>query len=99
RDRKVTGVQTCALPILEVCTHDIHLVDECHTRYVVRVCLTPYVFRLWLNATLGTEHTDRTVQYTKRTLYLNGKVHVSRSINDVKDRKSVVQRNRMKPNR
>ena len=28
---------------VEVCTKDIHLVDECHTRYIVGISLTPYV--------------------------------------------------------
>ena len=30
--------------VVEISTKDVHLIDECHTRYVVCVCLTPYVF-------------------------------------------------------
>ena len=28
--------------VIEVCTHDIHLVDVCHSRNMILVCLTPY---------------------------------------------------------
>ena len=30
--------------IVEISTKDVHLIDECHTWYIVCVCLTPYVF-------------------------------------------------------
>ena len=68
---------------VEVCTKDIHLVDECHTRYIVGISLTPYVLRLWLNTTLSTENADSTIKYTKGTLNLNSEVYVSRCINDI----------------
>ena len=32
------------LNIIEVCTHDVHLVDVCHSRNMILVCLTPYSF-------------------------------------------------------
>ena len=69
--------------IVEICSQDIHLVDECHTRYIVGISLTPYVLRLRLYTTLRTEHADSAVQYTKGTLYLNRKVYVARGINDI----------------
>ena len=69
--------------VVEVCTHDIHLVDECHTGYIVGISLTPYVLRLRLYTTLCTEHADSAVQYTQRTLNLYGKVNVARGIDDV----------------
>ena len=69
--------------VVEVSTKDVHLVDECHTRYVVGISLTPYVLRLRLYTTFCTEHADSAVQYTKRTLYLYGKVNVAWGINDV----------------
>ncbi len=66
-----------------VCADDIHLINECHTRYVVGISLTPYVLRLRLNAALCREYTDCTVQNTKRTLNLYSEVYVSGSVNDV----------------
>ena len=68
---------------VEVCTKDIHLVDECHTWYIVSVGLTPYVFRLRFNTTLSTENADSTVKYTKRTLNFYCEVNVTWGINDV----------------
>ena len=68
---------------VEVCTQDIHLVDECHTRYVVGISLTPYVLGLRLNTALCTENADSAVQYTQGTLNLNSEVNVAWSINDV----------------
>ena len=49
---------------VEVCTKDIHLIDECHTWYIVGISLTPYVLRLWLYTALSTEYTNCTVKYT-----------------------------------
>ena len=68
---------------VEVRSQDIHLVDECHTGNIVGVSLTPYVLRLGLNAALRAEHAYGAVQHAQRTLYLNRKVNVSRSINNV----------------
>ena len=68
---------------IEVCTKNVHLVDECHTRYIVSVSLTPYVLRLRLNATLCAENADSAIQYTKGTLNFYGEVYVSGGINDV----------------
>ena len=75
-----TDLIYCAV---EVCTQDIHLVDECHTRYVVRISLTPYVLRLRLNSTLCTEDTNCSVQYTQGTLNLYSEVYVAWCVDDV----------------
>ena len=49
---------------IKVCAKDIHLVDECHTRNIVGVSLTPNVLRLRLYTTFCTEYTDSAIQYT-----------------------------------
>ena len=67
----------------EVRAHDIHLVDVYHTRYVVMISLSPNRFGLRLNAALGTQYCHTSVEYTERTLDLNGKVNVTRGINDI----------------
>ena len=68
---------------VEIRAQNVHLIDEGHSRYVVGVSLTPYVLRLRLYTTLRTEHAYGAVQYTKGTLYLNRKVNMARSIDDV----------------
>ena len=68
---------------VEVRTHDIHLIDKCHTWYIVGIRLTPYVLRLRLNSTLCTEHAYGAIQYTKGTLNLYCKVNVAWSINNI----------------
>ena len=44
---------------------------------MVIVGLMPNGLGLGLNAALGAENGNRTVQYAQRTLYLNGKVNVA----------------------
>src|SRR3712207_4963533 len=39
----------------EICTQDIHLVDEGHTGYMIGISLTPYILRLRLYTTLCVE--------------------------------------------
>ena len=51
--------------VVEVCTHDIHLVYIYHSRYLIFICLSPNCFCLGLNAALCTENRYRTVEYTK----------------------------------
>ena len=68
---------------VEISSHDIHLINECHTGNIVSVSLTPYVFRLGLYTALCTENAHCAVQYTKGTLYLHSKVNVSGCINDI----------------
>src|SRR3989338_2307880 len=67
----------------EVGTGTDHLVDVNKTRNAVFVGLTPYGFRLRLNARSTAEHNDRAVEYTQRTLNLNGEVNVAGGINYV----------------
>jgi hypothetical protein len=68
---------------IKVCTQDIHLIDECHTGYIVGISLTPYVLRLRFYTALCTEHADSAVQYTQGTLNFYCEVNVSRGINDI----------------
>ena len=51
--------------IIEVCTHNIHLVYKNHKRYIIFVSLTPYGLRLWLNAALCTKNGYGAVKYTQ----------------------------------
>lgn len=69
--------------VIEVCAHDIHLIDERHTRNLIIVCLMPYSFRLRLNAALCAEYADRAIQYTQGTLNLYCEVNVARGVNDI----------------
>ena len=50
---------------VEIRAHDIHLIDECHTRYVILIGLTPHILRLRLHTALRAEYADRTVQDTE----------------------------------
>ena len=69
--------------IEKVGAHDIHLIDECHTRDIIRISLTPYVFRLRFYAALCTEDADSAIQHTQGALYFNSKVYMTRSVDDV----------------
>src|SRR6185437_8375523 len=51
--------------------------------YPVTVGLTPYRLALGLDAIYRGEQRDQTVQNAHRTLYLDGEVHVTRSIDDI----------------
>ena len=51
--------------VVEVCAHDIHLVDIYHSWYLIVVSLSPNCFSLRLNTTLSTKNCYRTVEYTK----------------------------------
>src|SRR4051794_16759767 len=68
----------------KVGTGAVHFVYETDTWYTVAVCLAPYGFRLWFYTINSRKQGDQTIQYTHRTLYLYSKVHVARSINNVK---------------
>ena len=67
----------------EVSTGTVHLIYVCDTRNIVLVSLTPYSFTLRLNTTYSTKCSYSTIEDTKRTLYLNGKVNVSRGVNKI----------------
>ena len=69
--------------MVEVCAHDIHLVDVYHTGNIVMVCLSPNCLGLRLNAALGTQYGHTAVKNAERTLDLDGKVNVTRGINDI----------------
>ena len=51
--------------VVEVCAHDIHLVDIYHSWYLIVISLSPNCFSLGLNTTLSTKNCYRTVEYTK----------------------------------
>src|SRR5690606_8894319 len=67
----------------EVGAGAVHLVHESQTRNAVLVGLTPYGFRLGLNATHGAVHHAGAVEHTHGTLDFNGEVNVSRGVDDV----------------
>ena len=46
----------------EIRTDDVHLIDKCHTRYVILVSLSPNVLRLRLNAALCVKDADCAVK-------------------------------------
>ena len=69
--------------VIEVCAHDVHLVDERHTRNHIIVSLVPYSLGLRLYATLCAEYTNGTVQYAQGTLYFYSEVNVARGVDDV----------------
>ena len=68
---------------VKIRAQNVHLIDECHSRYVVSVRLTPYVFRLRLYSTLCTKDAYCAVKYTEWTLNFHRKVNVSRRINNI----------------
>ena len=68
----------------EIGTRTVHFVYETDTRNFVTVCLTPYSFRLRFNTINRTEQGNQTIQYTHRTFYLDGKIHVTWSIDNIK---------------
>ena len=69
--------------VVKISAHNVHLVDIGHSGNLIFICLTPYGFRLGLNATLGTENCYRTIEYSKRTLNLYGKVNVTGGVDDI----------------
>ena len=68
---------------LEVCTHDVHLIHVHHTGNMIFISLTPYGFRLGLNAALSAQNGHRTVQHAQRALHLNSEVHMARGVDNV----------------
>ena len=68
---------------IEVSADDIHLIDKCHTRYVVLVRLSPDVLGLRLNASLCREDADGAIEDAERTLNFDCEVDVPRCIDDV----------------
>ena len=69
--------------VKEVCAVDVHLVDESNSRNFILCGLVPYRFRLRLYAAFCAKHGDRAVKHAQTTLYLCGKVYVSRGVDKV----------------
>ncbi len=63
--------------------HDVHLVDESHTRDIVGIRLTPDVLRLRFHAALRREDTYRAVQHAQRTLDFHREVDVTGRIDNI----------------
>src|SRR5690606_38770988 len=61
----------------------VHLVNESKTWHTVFVGLTPYGFRLRLNATHSAIHHASTVEHAHGALNFNGEVYVSRGVDNV----------------
>ena len=69
--------------VIEVSSHNVHLVHIYHSWYLIVISLTPYCFGLWLNAALCTKNCYRTVENSQRSLDLNCKVNVTRGVDDI----------------
>src|SRR5699024_918166 len=69
--------------VIEVGAHDVHLIDEAHTRDLIFVGLMPDGFGLGFYAALGAEDGDRAVEDTQRPFDLNGEVDVAGGVDDV----------------
>ena len=67
----------------EVSTHAVHFVNERDAWNFVFVSLTPYGFRLWLNATNSTVNHYRAIKNTHGTFNFDGEVNVPWGVNDV----------------
>ena len=61
----------------------VHLVDETDPRDDVAVGLPPHRLGLGLYALFAVEHGNGAIEHTKRTLDLDGEVHVARRVDDV----------------
>ena len=51
--------------VIEVSSHNVHLVHVYHSWYLIVISLTPNGLSLWLNAALCTENCYRAVENTK----------------------------------
>ena len=69
--------------VIEISTHDIHLVDVYHTRYLIVISLSPNSLGLGLNAALCTKNGNRAVENSQRSFNFNGEVNVAGSIYNV----------------
>ena len=74
---------TCFTTIQEISTGTVHFIYKPDTGNIITVGLAPNGFRLWFYTINGREQGDQTIQYTHRTLYLYGKIHVTGSIDDI----------------
>ena len=69
--------------MVEIRAYNVHLVDVSHAGHAVFLGLTPNGLTLGLNAALCAEHRYGTVKHPQAALYLNGKVNVTGSVDDV----------------
>src|SRR4030042_893401 len=81
-------VSTQAMPhafdrALEGGAYTVHLIDKANPRYMVTISLPPNGLALRFNTLDRIEDDDTTIQDTKRTLHLSGKVYMSGCIDDI----------------
>ena len=69
--------------IVEIGTHDVHLVDVNHAGHVIVIRLTPHGLRLGLHAALGAHNGHTAVQHAQGALHLYGEVNVARGVDNV----------------
>ncbi len=69
--------------IKEIGTGSIHLVDKTDARNAIFISLFPNCFTLWFNTAYSAENGNSAIEYAQRTFYLNGKINVSRGIDDI----------------
>ena len=69
--------------VVEICAHDIHLVDVDHAGNIVMVSLSPDRLGLRLNAALGTKDRHAAIKHAQAALDLNGEVDVARGVDDI----------------
>ena len=69
--------------VVEVRAHDVHLVHVDETGDVVVVGLAPDGLALGLDAALGAQHGDASVQDAQAALDFDSEVHVARGVDDV----------------
>jgi hypothetical protein len=67
----------------EIRTHRVHLVDEDDAGYAVAVGLLPDRAGLGLDAALGADHENATVEDAHGPLHFHGEVHVPRGVDQV----------------
>ena len=67
----------------EICSHLIHLIYKDKSWYSILISLSPNSFSLRLSSLRTIKQCNSTIQNSKRSLYLNSKVYVSRSINHI----------------
>src|SRR3990167_5688692 len=61
----------------------IHLIHKTYPRNVVSICLPPDSLGLRLNPVYPVKQNHSSIQNLERPFYFNGKIHVSRGINDI----------------
>jgi hypothetical protein len=67
----------------EISTEPVHFVDEGDFWNLEFIGLMPDSLRLRFHAPYSAEDTNGTIQDPKRALHLNGKIHMTRSVDEV----------------